>query len=169
VYLRLWTARHITNRTGHRILRESERRFREILEHLRLIAVTIDNSGNITFCNDYLLSSPDGRGRKSWDETVRIFIPPELCVRDMFEEGLKQNQIPNSYSNEILTRSGERRLVEWTNTPCGILLEKIIGAASIGVDTTERTRSQEEISRTSACSNPLPPRTCRLVEWTCKR
>ncbi len=46
-------------------LRESERRFREILEHLRLIAVTIDNSGNITFCNDYLLSPRRNSSKKN--------------------------------------------------------------------------------------------------------
>src|SRR3989442_3797351 len=34
---------------------ESERRFREILERVQLIAVMIDRTGLITFCNDHLL------------------------------------------------------------------------------------------------------------------
>ncbi len=34
---------------------ESERRFREILENVRLVAICLDVDGNITFCNDFLL------------------------------------------------------------------------------------------------------------------
>ncbi|TMB86036.1 MAG: PAS domain S-box protein, partial [Chloroflexi bacterium] len=34
---------------------ESERRFREILERVQLIAVMVDRTGLITFCNDHLL------------------------------------------------------------------------------------------------------------------
>ncbi len=36
-------------------LRESERRFQEMLGNVDLIAMTLDRKGRITFCNDYLL------------------------------------------------------------------------------------------------------------------
>ena len=38
------------------VLRESERRFRDMLENIKLIALTLDSNGKITFCNDYLLT-----------------------------------------------------------------------------------------------------------------
>jgi PAS domain S-box-containing protein len=37
-------------------LRESERRFRELLEDLQLVAIMTDLKGTITFCNDYTLA-----------------------------------------------------------------------------------------------------------------
>ena len=35
--------------------RASERRFREILEEMHLLALTVDDDGKIVFCNDYTL------------------------------------------------------------------------------------------------------------------
>jgi PAS domain-containing protein len=43
-------------RRAGKALRESERRFRDLLETARLISITLDEQGNITFCNDYLLA-----------------------------------------------------------------------------------------------------------------
>jgi len=37
-------------------LEESERRFRDILENVKLIAVVLDGQGKIIFCNDFLLN-----------------------------------------------------------------------------------------------------------------
>ena len=36
-------------------LGESNRRFREMLENLELISITLDRRGTVTFCNDFLL------------------------------------------------------------------------------------------------------------------
>ena len=47
----------ITKRKRHeKELKESEKRYRNVLETLDLIAVSLDSQGNITFCNDYLLN-----------------------------------------------------------------------------------------------------------------
>ncbi len=37
------------------VLNESNRRFREMLENVELIAMTLDKTGAVTFCNDFLL------------------------------------------------------------------------------------------------------------------
>jgi PAS domain-containing protein len=37
-------------------LRESERRFREMLENVHLVAIMLDTQGKITFCNDFCLN-----------------------------------------------------------------------------------------------------------------
>ena len=40
---------------AEQILEESERRFREMLENMELIAMMLDRQANVTFCNDHLL------------------------------------------------------------------------------------------------------------------
>jgi PAS domain S-box-containing protein len=55
-------------------------------------------------------------------------------------------EFPVHYQNEIVTRAGERRLVEWNNTairdhPGG----QVVGLASIGVDITGRKRAEDKL------------------------
>ena len=45
-----------TGRRAEEALRESERRFREMLDTIELAAVLIDVVGSVTYCNPYLLS-----------------------------------------------------------------------------------------------------------------
>jgi PAS domain S-box-containing protein len=144
----LGVTRDITERKrAEEALRESERRFRDMLENVNLVAVTLDLQGRITFCNDFLLKLT-GRQReevlgKHWFE---IFVPPDRPdVWEEFVEGTRRGTIVEHYDNPILTRHGERRLISWNNTllrdPQGVL----IGTASIGEDVTERKRMEEAL------------------------
>jgi PAS domain S-box-containing protein len=120
-------------------LREGERRFREMLENVELIAVMLNVEGRVTFCNDYLLRLT-GRSRadvlgQNW---FAMFVPPELHVEDVFWAGMEQNTIVPHFENEILTTSGERRLVSWNNTVLQDTEGRVIGITSIGEDITEQ-------------------------------
>lgn len=134
-------------RRAERELRESERRFREMLETVSLIAVMLDTQGNITFCNDFLLELTGWRREEivgqNWFDR---FIPPGLEVKQMFFETLARNiPFPAHYENEILTRHGERRLVSWTNTALRDLAGDIVGVASLGEDITKRRQAEEAL------------------------
>src|ERR1019366_7165389 len=100
-------------------LRESERRFSNMLANLQLVSATLDCDGRITYCNDYLLrltgwDREDVLG-KSWFE---VFLPPDRRpdLKVVFSALLAD--LPDSWhhENEIVTRSGERRLISWNNT-----------------------------------------------------
>ena len=59
-------------------LRESERRFSDLLGNVELVSLMLDHEGRITYCNEYLLrmtgwSHAEVIGR-DW---LEIFIPPE--------------------------------------------------------------------------------------------
>ncbi len=82
---------------------------------------------------------------KEWIET---FIPPEQR-EELYAvwEGVVRNRcIDHHYENLILTRSGERRLIRWSNT---VLTEdgQFRMVLSIGEDITEHRRREEEIQR----------------------
>jgi PAS domain S-box-containing protein len=145
------------------ILRESERRFRQMLENVRLFAVMLDEAGRIVFINSFLLRTTgydleDVMGR-SWFE---VFIPSDQAprVKRVFDELLQGKPLYN-YENDVLTRPGERRLVLWSNTTMRDPGGRIVGVTSIGEDVTERRAAEralmasEEQFRTVVENGPL--------------
>lgn len=127
---------------------QSERRFREMLENINLLAVMLDLNGNITFCNDFLLNltgwQPEEIIGRSW---LSLFIPPELteAFTRRFTYAVQNGVVYPHYECEILTKSGERRLISWNNT---ILTDDNgfpIGGTSIGEDITESRRAEEAL------------------------
>lgn len=138
----------ITDRTpikeAEAALMESERRFREILENVDLVAICLDNDGKITFCNDFLLGitgwqRDDVLGRDWFD----IFVPEEdrSKLRQWCQppagDGIRFNG-----ERYIVTRSGNRRCVRWNTTIfLRDSLEKVTGMATIGEDITDRKQA----------------------------
>jgi PAS domain S-box-containing protein/putative nucleotidyltransferase with HDIG domain len=134
-------------------LRESERRFSEMLQNVELVATMLDKDGGITYCNNYLLRLSGWRyeevfGRKWFD----LFLPPETHeeMKGVFAALLADFPEAVHHENEILTRSRERRLIRWNNTLLRSLAGEVVGTASIGEDITELRRAEGEIERTVA-------------------
>jgi len=128
-------------------LYESERRYRELLGNVELFAVMLDLDGQITFCNDYLLRTTGWQraeiiGRNWFD----LFIPAhDSDIRKAFAALV--SEAPSSWhrENQILTRDGELRLVNWNNSVLRSAEGAVIGSASIGEDVTDRKKSEARI------------------------
>ncbi len=138
-------ARNLAEKT----LLEAERRFRAVLENIRLIGVMLDTKGNITFCNDFLLHLTDRTEaevlHKNWFE---IFLPPEIretTKKTVFIESVESGEFPAHHENEIITRSGERRVISWNNTLLFDSDGKAAGMTGIGEDITERRRAEDSL------------------------
>ena len=128
-------------------LRESERRFSDMLGNVELVSLMLDREARITYCNDYLLRLTGWRREevlgRDW---FALFIPPELTDMQVFYAAQLAN-LPESWhrENEILTRSGERRLIRWNNSVLRSGAGEVIGTASIGEDITERRRYRDSL------------------------
>jgi PAS domain S-box-containing protein len=123
-------------------LEQSERRFRELLENVHLIAVSLDLDGRITFCNQYLADLA-GYTREEligrlWAET---FNPADAA----FVARVREGAITPHEEMFILTRSGERREIAWNNTLLRDDAGRLIGSTSIGEDVTERNRATRRL------------------------
>ena len=140
-------------------LRASERRFRETLENAQLVAVQLDISGAIAFCNDFLLELTGWKREEILGrEWLDLFIPEELReeMRQIFrnEAGFRED-MPSHYENYILTRTGERRLVSWSNTILRDEANTPIGVTSIGEDITYRKQAEEALGWSAHVSDRL--------------
>ncbi|MBV8859790.1 MAG: PAS domain S-box protein [Acidobacteria bacterium] len=133
-------------------LRESERRFSDMLTNIEMVAVMADLNGDITFCNDYLLrltgwQREEAIGR-NWYE---MFLPEDekKRVSEILGEAELTGDVTVHMENEIKTRSGARRLMRWTNTPLRRPDGKVIGLAALGDDITERKEAEEQLKTSS--------------------
>jgi PAS domain S-box-containing protein len=136
-------------RHAAKALQESERRFREMLEQIRLIAIMLDCTGRITFVNAFLLQLT------SWDaeevigrDWFEIFVPPDqhAPLKAAFEDWMQGRVEYSHFENPIQTRQGERRLISWNNTILRNVQGQMIGTASIGEDITEQKASEAALS-----------------------
>ena len=138
----------VERRRAEESLKESNRRFSDILSTISLVAVCLDCRGRITFCNDYLLdltgwSRQEVMGR-DWFE---LFIPPEIHdgLSQLFAAGRLRASLPAHHENEIITREGEHRVINWSNTILRDNSGKVIGTASIGQDVSARRQTEEAL------------------------
>ncbi|MDZ7642079.1 MAG: PAS domain S-box protein [Desulfurivibrio sp.] len=84
-------------------------------------------------------------------EWINTFIPEELweTIYQVWDDIVKKQRIDHYFENEIITRSGEKRLIEWHNT---VLTEneEFQMILSIGADITERRRAEAEKEKLQA-------------------
>jgi diguanylate cyclase (GGDEF)-like protein/PAS domain S-box-containing protein len=137
----------IDRNAAEEALRESERRFSDLLANVTLISVMLDCSGRITYCNDYLLRLTGWRhdeviGR---DWFALFASPPHQQLRELFSALLLDGKNACRHQGEILTRAGARRLINWNNSVLRAASGEIIGTASIGEDVTEQRRAARKI------------------------
>ncbi|MDH4182831.1 MAG: PAS domain S-box protein [Nitrospinota bacterium] len=125
--------------------KESERRFRRMLEDVNLVSVMLDDKGNITFVNEFLLELT---GYK-WEEVIGrnwfdMFIPEDIReqIKGAFAQLISgEGEILKYYENEILTSAGEKRLITWNNTELFDDQGRIVGTASMGNNVTEQRKA----------------------------
>jgi len=132
-----------------RSLRESERRLREILEKIELVGVMLDTSGNIIFCNDYLLHLT-GWAREellgcSWFERLIPECDYEQIL-EIFRQSTAGGNFYPHHENDILTRDGERRTIAWSNVCIRDIDGTIVGVTALGVDVTAQRSAEARLA-----------------------
>jgi PAS domain S-box-containing protein len=140
-------ARDITwRKNAEDVLRESERRFRDMLENLELIAMTLDKNAKVTFCNDYLLQMTGWqRGEIIGADWFEKFIPDtNVALKKLFFETIEAHGFPSHVESSIKTKTGELREIVWNNTMLRNGDGKITGTASIGEDVTGHKKLEEQ-------------------------
>jgi PAS domain S-box-containing protein len=121
-------------------LKESDRRWNSLLDNVQLIVIGLDINGNVDYVNPFFLQLTDYTEAeilgKNW---FNNFLPQSQyhIVKTTFQEVIEKNFYPH-YQNPILTKSGEERMISWSNTLLRDAEKNPIGTISIGEDITER-------------------------------
>lgn len=129
-------------------LEQSERRFRMAVETMTLVGVMLDREARITLANQFLLDLTGWKREevlgRDWFE---VFLPEDVrpSVRKIFEAAIHSTNFMAHYENEIVTRTGERRLIAWNNVAIRDAEGEVTGVTSIGEDITERTQLQAQL------------------------
>jgi PAS domain S-box-containing protein len=131
-------------------LHETERRFREMLDNLELISIMLDQQGRLLYCNDYFLRLTGwSREEAIGTDWFEVFLAPEHRdeMRQRYARLLSHSHYERHYTNEIVSRTGERRLIQWNNSLLYSATNDVIGVASIAEDITDRTRLEKQLLR----------------------
>lgn len=136
-------------RAAERALRESEERFRGLVEGANSIILKYDRTGRISYLNSYAkqvfgYEERDIIGKRMTETIVseEDFWGPEM------EEIRRSIDDPDRYpSTEILvrTRTGRRLWIAWSNKAIRNLDGEVAEILSVGSDVTERHKAEEAL------------------------
>ncbi|MGB0127970.1 MAG: PAS domain S-box protein, partial [Rhodocyclaceae bacterium] len=160
---------NITERKrAEQALRESERRFRETLDNIDLIAIGLTVDGRLEYCNDCFLELTGWqRSDALGADWFADFLPPEAVprMRTVWEHAVRENEVPVHFEAEILTRTGQRRVVRWTNTLLRDTAGRVTGAISLGDDVTERHAAEQALRQSEERFRAIANYTADWESW----
>jgi PAS domain S-box-containing protein len=147
---RIWgTTRDVTElRRAEQSLRAAEERFRELLEGVELLALTLDAHGRVTFCNDWLLAvaqlAKEQLTGKEWLERI-----DSAEERGKWEAVLSAGSGPRAsgprFEGTIHRPDGSRRLIAWDTIAMRNADGEAAGLAAIGRDITDQREMEARI------------------------
>jgi diguanylate cyclase (GGDEF)-like protein/PAS domain S-box-containing protein len=139
----------VTSRVrAHAREREADLKLRGVLERTRFLALLLDEDGVIEFCNDAVLRATgyahEEMAGKNWFE---LCVPPDQreARRNQYADDLAAGAEAKNEERDVLTRSGERRVVEWNVVALREPDGRVAGAAAFGVDVTDRRRAADKL------------------------
>jgi diguanylate cyclase (GGDEF)-like protein/PAS domain S-box-containing protein len=147
-------------------LRECQRRLSDLLSTVELMALMLDRSARIVYCNDYFLKVTGWRREEVLGENfIENFVAPEHHeeIKQIYVSMLANLPHSRHHETTILTRSGEARLIRWNNSVLRSISGEVIGITRIGEDVTERQRSDVRIKRLSRVYEVLSETNALLV------
>ncbi len=138
---------------------EYERSFRNILESMELIAITLDTKGKIIFCNHSFIQ-------------LSGYTTAEIINNDWFnflvdkeEREIRRNDLLQAFQTgitehhgeaEIIIKDDSRRLLEWSSTFSYDSQKKPISITFIGTDITEKKYTENELRKASQAIEQSP-------------
>ena len=153
------------------VLAESERRFRSLLENVRLLALIVDARGTITFVNNFVLALTGWEREELEGQSFRNFFPPSIREKmaQMFETTIKQERIIRHGPSYVQTKHGKILRVQWNNTLLMDAEQNVVGIATIGEDVTERWRAEKELEKSFAEMRQLLTGTVEALAATAEK
>ncbi len=131
-------------------IKESEKKYRDLVESANCIILRWDKQGNICFLNDYGLKF---FGYEAEEVIGKYVIDTIVSVQSITGEDLQKMIVdicksPNKYQlneNENICKDGRRVWVTWSNKPIFNDQGELIELLSVGTDITDRKLAEKEL------------------------
>ena len=127
-------------------LHESDRRYREMIKKIPLIAIILDKEGRVVFGNDYLLDllgiTQEEILGVDWFDSFTL---PEDEVKKAVLGDITENNVPYQVENAIYTKKHEVHSILWTNLILQDGEGSATGLVSLGTDITDRILRERAI------------------------
>jgi diguanylate cyclase (GGDEF)-like protein/PAS domain S-box-containing protein len=141
-------SRDITERRrAEEALRQSEEKYRTVLEGMAESCYEVDLAGNFTFFNSALHSGLGYSREEMLELNYRVYTPPEIVekVFKAYHHVYTTGEPIRGFPMEQIRKDGTRLIVE--NSVFPLLNEKgeVVGFRGIGRDVTERVQMQEAL------------------------
>lgn len=136
-----------------------ERRFREILENVDLLAVGLDTQGRIVFVNDALLRISGWKREQIADKDwFTLFVPADqrTAAKESFMDAITGERKMSPYTGELQTAVGASRTVSWNDTLLFDSEDRVVGLTSIGEDISDAVQTEEQLRKVSQAVEQSP-------------
>ncbi len=138
---------------------EFEKRFRDTLENIDLLAVSINTENKIEFCNNALLQLTDWQHKDvigaDW---FSLFIPQQQRTQNLevFNNLLTSRNSPSQHESTIQKHNGEKIQVVWNYSLIKNADLQVIGVTCIGEDVTEARETEDMLRKLYSAAEQSP-------------
>ncbi|MBW2998083.1 PAS domain-containing protein, partial [Candidatus Woesearchaeota archaeon] len=133
--------------------KESEYTSKKYLNLARAIVVALDEDANIDMLNDYgydVLGYKKGSLiGKNWFDFV-IKKKDRDKVKDVFKKVMREEEVVESYENELIKKSGKKIIIRWHNSILRDENSQVTGTISYGENITKISKFQKNIEKSNA-------------------
>ena len=129
---------------------ESDNRFRNLLQRINFIAVSLDREDRVIFCNPFLTTLTGWTEQDLLGNDWSSLVPADQrqAMRSVLESGPDQGA-GQGLDAEILTRDGRRLLIRWNTVTDLDIHGKPTGITCMGVDITAIRGAQATLARSA--------------------
>lgn len=133
-------------------LRESEKKYRELVENANSIILRMDPEGRVTFLNEFAQRFFGYAEHEILGRNVIGTIVPEVArnghnLQEMIQDLARHPERYARNENENMRANGERVWIAWTNRPVFDAAGRLSGCLCIGNDITELKSVEQELLR----------------------
>jgi PAS domain S-box-containing protein len=130
-------------------LKQSEEKYRRILEQMRESYFELDLAGRFTFFNDSLCRGLGYSKEELIGMSYKVYTPPEEVERvfQAYNQVYRTGEPLNLFSFKQIRKDGTRLVVENSVSPIRNEKGEIIGFRGVGRNITERIQAEEALKR----------------------
>jgi PAS domain S-box-containing protein len=126
----------------------NEQRWRSLLEEVKLLIVEITKDGTINYINPYFLKSTGYQDNDLLGKPYIYLIPEEdrAKILELAQTIQTVDELPH-YQTRIVARTGEKKMVNWSNVGIFDSDGSFTGTLAVGADVTDREKAFMEIEQ----------------------